>query len=51
MWPETNQAMFYIDNEEFAVADHFIATVSTVLQQVSGKALTLKGFKAGQSEM
>ena len=32
--------MFYVVNEEFAVADHFIATVSTVFQQVSGKALT-----------
>jgi hypothetical protein len=43
--------MFYVDNEEFAVADHFIATVSTVLQQISGKALTPKSFRAGQSEM
>ena len=51
IWDETNQAMFYVDNEEFAVADHFIATVSTVLQQISGKALTPKSFRAGQSEM
>jgi hypothetical protein len=43
--------MFYVVNEEFAVADHFIATVSTVLQQVSGKALAPKRFRAGQSEM
>jgi hypothetical protein len=42
VWAETNQANFYVDNEEVAVADHFFATVSTVLQQVSGKALTTK---------
>ena len=43
--------MLYVDNEEFAVADHFIATVSTVLQHVLGKALALKSFKADQTEM
>jgi hypothetical protein len=43
--------MFYVVNEEFAVADHFIATVSTVLQHVLGKALTPKSFRAGQTEM
>lgn len=37
-WVETNQSIFYVENEE--VADHFIATVSPVHQQVWGKALT-----------
>lgn len=39
-WGETNQSIFYVENEEVAVADHFIATVSPVHQQVWGKALT-----------
>ena len=43
--------MFYVVNEEFAVADHFIATVSSVLQHVLGKALTPKSFRADQTEM
>jgi hypothetical protein len=41
MWAETNQSIFYVENEEVAVADHFIATVSPVQQQVWGKALTM----------
>lgn len=40
MWAETNQSIFYVENEEVAVADHFIATVSPFQQQVWGKALT-----------
>jgi hypothetical protein len=41
MWAETNQSIFYTENEQVAVADNFIASVTTVYQQVSGKALTL----------
>jgi hypothetical protein len=40
MWSETNQTIFYVENEEVAVADHFIATVTPVQQQVWGKAMT-----------
>jgi tmRNA-binding protein len=43
MWAETSQCIFYAENEEVAVADHFIASYTTVYQQVSGK--TLKGNK------
>jgi hypothetical protein len=39
MWAETNQCIFYAENEEVAVADHFIASNTIVYQQVSGKTL------------
>ena len=38
MWAETNQCIFYAEAEEVAVADHFIATVTSGYQQVSGKS-------------
>jgi hypothetical protein len=41
MWAETNQAIFYTENEQVAVADNFIASMTIVHQQVSGKALTM----------
>jgi hypothetical protein len=44
MWAETNQSIFYAENEEVAVADHFVASYTTVYQQVSGK--TIKGNQA-----
>ena len=40
MWAETNQSIFYTENEQVAVADNFIASVTTVYQQVSGSSLT-----------
>lgn len=36
-WAETNQSIFFVENEEVAVADHFIASVAVMDQQVSGK--------------
>jgi hypothetical protein len=39
-WAETNQSIFSTDNEQIAVADNYIASVTTVHQQVSGKSLT-----------
>jgi hypothetical protein len=39
MWAETNQSIFFVESEEVAVADHFICSVATSYQQVSGKAL------------
>jgi len=39
MWAETNQSIFFIETEEVAVADHFICSVATSYQQVSGTAL------------
>jgi hypothetical protein len=38
-WAETNQSIFFVENEEVAVADHFICSVATMQQQVSGKIL------------
>ena len=37
MWAETNQALFFPEHEEVAVADHFVATFATAYQQVLGK--------------
>jgi hypothetical protein len=39
MWAETNQSIFFVESEEVAVADHYIASVATFCQQVSGKGL------------
>jgi hypothetical protein len=41
MWAQTNQSIFFTENEQIAVADNFIASVTTVHQQVWGKALAL----------
>lgn len=42
-WAETNQSIFFVENEEVAVADHFVASVVVMNQQVSGKSV--KGGK------
>lgn len=39
MWAQTHQCIFYAESEEVAVADHFIATITSAYQQVSGKSL------------
>jgi hypothetical protein len=39
MWAQTHQSVFYIEHEEIAVADHFVSSVTTAYQQVSGKSL------------
>jgi hypothetical protein len=41
MWAQTNQSIFYPENEQVAVADNFVASTTTIHQQVWGKALTL----------
>ncbi len=38
MWAETHQSIFYVENEEVAVADHNIFSVAHVYQQVAGKS-------------
>jgi hypothetical protein len=55
MWAETNQSIFYIDNEQIAVADNFIASTTNYHQQVWGRSLTLNkalsylpGFLSGR---
>ena len=39
MWADTNQAIFFIEEEQVAVADNFVCAVATVYQQLSGKSL------------
>jgi hypothetical protein len=39
MWAETNQSIVYVETEEVAVADTFVASVALVHQQVWGGAL------------
>jgi hypothetical protein len=39
MWADTNQSIFFVEHEEVAVADHFVCSIATSYQQVSGKAL------------
>jgi hypothetical protein len=39
MWAQTNQCIFYVENEQVAVADNFIASSSIFHQQVSGQSL------------
>ncbi len=41
MWAEKNQSIFYIENEQVAVADNFVASVANYHQQLWGTALTL----------
>jgi hypothetical protein len=41
-WSETNQTIFYVEDEQVAVADNFIASYSTVHQQIWGKAVTMQ---------
>jgi hypothetical protein len=43
-WAQTNQSIFYAEGEQVAVADNFIASVSTGYQQTLGKALIANGI-------
>lgn len=39
MWAETNQTVFYIETEEVSVSDHYVTSIGTAYQQISGKSL------------
>lgn len=39
MWAATHQSVFYVESEQLAVADNFIASVTVGYQQVSGRSL------------
>jgi hypothetical protein len=41
MWAETNQSIFYTENEQVAVADNFIASVVLSRQQIAGRSLVV----------
>jgi hypothetical protein len=43
MWAETNQCIFYATQEQLAVADGFVATITTAYQQLLGKVLAANG--------
>jgi hypothetical protein len=44
-WAQTHQSIFYIEREQVAVADNYIASVATAYQQTLGKALAANGVK------
>jgi hypothetical protein len=39
LWAQTHQSIFYIEEEEIMVSDHYITSVTTGYQQVLGKTL------------
>ena len=39
MWAATNQCIFFVENEQVAVADNFIASTAHFHQQIMGKTL------------
>ena len=42
MWAQTDQSIFFVENEQVAVADNFIASTATFRQQISGKTRILR---------
>ncbi|MGO4394419.1 hypothetical protein AB4Z46_23945 [Variovorax sp. M-6] len=44
VWAQTNQSIFYVEDEQIAVADNFIASVATMYQQTHGKTLAGNGI-------
>lgn len=44
VWAQTSQSVFYIEAEQVAVADNFIASVSTTYQQLHGQAMIANGL-------
>jgi len=38
-WAETNQSIFYVEDEEIAVSNHCVFSIGIMHQQVSGKSL------------
>ena len=45
LWAQTNQSIFYTEGEQVAVADNFVASVSTMYQQTYGKTLIANGIQ------
>lgn len=39
LWSQTNQTIFYVVDEEVSVSDHYITSIGTIYQQVSGKSV------------
>ncbi|MDM0015940.1 hypothetical protein QTH87_26100 [Variovorax sp. J22P168] len=45
VWAQTNQSIFYAEDEQIAVANNFIASVSTMYQQTHGRTLAANGIQ------
>lgn len=41
MWKATNQSVFFVEHEEIAVSDNFVASISVGYQQVSARSLRI----------
>lgn len=41
MWKATNQSVFFVEHEEIAVSDNFVASISVGYQQVSARTLRI----------
>ncbi len=39
LWAQTHQSIFYVESEEIMISDHYITSVTTAYQQVTGKTL------------
>ncbi|MFD4693250.1 hypothetical protein [Streptomyces sp. NPDC058463] len=50
MWAQTHQSIFYIEQEQIAVADNFIASVATAQQQTLGHTLIANGFEVDEPD-
>jgi hypothetical protein len=50
MWAQTNQSIFWSDDEEVAVANSYVATVATGSQQVLGSALIGYGIDVDDAD-
>ncbi|MGO9631676.1 MAG: hypothetical protein ACLPXW_22150 [Xanthobacteraceae bacterium] len=46
LWADTNQSIFYVENEQVAVADNFIASIANYHQQLWGRSLTLNNVSS-----
>jgi hypothetical protein len=44
-WAQTHQSIFYVEREQIAVADNYVASVGDFYQQVLGKSLATNGIK------
>ena len=47
-WTETDQNIFYVENEQLAVGDHMIVSRATMYQQTPGLVLAASGIDADE---
>jgi hypothetical protein len=51
VWADTNQAIFYVENEQVVVADNYIASTSIYHQQISGGSLMFNKAPSGRFQL